>query len=968
MGEDESEPEGAVEPEPAVEDSSEPADFDPHATLASRVRRRSGGKRGRLPARELARGETVGRYVILEKLGVGAMGVVHAAWDPDLDRKIALKLLHGERHGERLLREAQAMARLSHPNVITVHDVGEVEARPGDAASVGPSRDKEVRVFMAMEFVEGGTLATWTAAKTRELSEILEVFIAAGRGLAAAHRSGLVHRDFKPENVMIGHDGRVRVMDFGLVRAASETDEKSALESSSGESPSWSGARSRADALTSSSLLESRLTMEGALLGTPAYMAPEQLRGDPADARSDQFAFCIALWECLFGQRPFAGDNPLAVLYAITRAEFREPPPGRNVPAWMVRVMTRGLAANPAARWPDMDRLIAALADDPRVRTRRWALGLGSVVLAGATALTVGLLWPEPPQIQPPCQAVDQPITEVWHDARASELRQAFASSELVYADDSATRAIAALDRWAGEWSEARRDACEATEVRREQSTDMLDRRMACLDQRLHGFTALVELFVDADATVVEKAVDAVEGLPRLAPCSDRAWLSAAVRPPEEDELAQSVEQVERDTARVHAWIDGGKAGDARELADATDTRARALGWSAAEAQAALARGRVQQELGEFADARDSLERAFYAARLANHDEVAVMAATLLIYGHAVGLNDFVVGAQWLRHAEVEADRLGRTELRAEVDNVAGIYWYMQDRMEESAKAFASALALHERGGAGLFERGSAHVNYGSVIIRIDERRYADEAIAQTEAGVALIERAFGPDHPQVGLALSNFAIVFGYLDRHDEAIAKLEQALDILQRTYGPDHPYTGLTQLNLATNLILSNRDLPRALELAEASLRVHETTMGAEHSMTAESLRTIAQAHHTAGRSERALESIDRAIAIWDVQPATKESAVSIRLLRVLCLLELDRVAEAEAELDLVAERYTDSPARVEAPKTILMIVQALLEHPGQDDRLRSLLALARLGIERTGDNRLLAILGELELAAR
>jgi serine/threonine protein kinase/tetratricopeptide (TPR) repeat protein len=953
MGEPD-EPDGsASEADRLADESSEAADVDVNATLATRVRMRSGRERGRgrERARELARGETVGRYVILEKLGVGAMGVVHAAWDPDLDRKVALKLLHGERHAERLLREAQAMARLSHPNVITVHDVGEVDNR----------------VFMAMEFVEGNTLAGWAAEATREIAEVLDVFIAAGHGLAAAHRSGLIHRDFKPENVMIGHDGRVRVMDFGLVRAASEPDEATGLDSWSGESATSSSSRAGADALTSSSLLESRLTVEGTLLGTPAYMAPEQLRGEPADARSDQFAFCIALWEGLFGQRPFAGGNPLAVLFAITRAEFLEPPPGRAVPAWMVRVLTRGLAARPTERWPDMDGLLAALVDDPRVRTRRWMVGIGSVVLAAATALVVGLLWPDPAQIQPPCQDVDQPITEAWHPDRKTALRRTFAASELVYANDSASRVVVALDHWAGQWSAARRDACEASEVRREQSTDMLDRRMACLDQRLHGFTALVELFGDADATVIEKAVEAVEGLPRLAPCSDRTWLSAAVRPPEDPALAEAVEQIERESARVHAWVDGGKASDARELAEASDTHARALEWPAAEAQAALAHGRVQQELGEFVQARDSLERAFYTARLANHDEVAVTAATLLVYGYAVGLGDFVVGAQWLRHAEVEADRLGRPDLRADVDSSAGIHWYMQDQMDASAKAFGKALAVQDgRDDAGLSERGFAHVNYGSVIIRVDQRRYADEAIEETEQGVALLERALGPDHPQLGLALANFAIVFGYLERHDEAIVRLERALAILKRAYGPDHPHTGLTQLNLATNLTTAQQsDLPRALELAEASLRIHETAMGAEHSMTAESLRTIGRVHHAAGRPAEALVAIDRAIAIWD-QLATRESAVSVRLLRVLCLLELDRLAEANAELDLIADRYADSPARVEAPKTILMIVERLLEHPDpdQNDRIRELLVLARIGIHRTGNTRLLAILGQLE----
>ncbi len=927
--------------------------FDAHATLASRVRQRSGGGYARLPARELARGETVGRYVILEKLGAGAMGVVHAAWDPDLDRKVALKLLHGERHGQRLLREAQAMARLSHPNVITVHDVGEVGEAEGQA-----------RVFMAMEFIDGATLADWAKAQARSIAEILEVFVAAGRGLAAAHRGGLIHRDFKPDNVMIGNAGQVRVMDFGLVRAAGEPDD-SATRSSEGAEPE----RSIEDTLSSNSLLESRLTVEGSLLGTPAYMAPEQLRGEAADARSDQFGFCVALWECLFGQRPFAGDNPLSVLFAITHAELREPTT-RPVPSWIRRVIARGLAADPAARWPDMTRLLDALTHDPRVRTRRWALAIGSLALTGAAALGVGLLWPEPERVQPPCQEVAAPMSEFWTPARADALRLRFDASGLVYAEDSATRVIAELDRWSAQWSASRLDACEASELRHEQSSDMLDRRMTCLDQRMHGFTALVELFEGADATVVEKAVEAVEGLPRLTPCSDRTWLSSNSRAPEDPELAAAVVAIEHDAATVHAWADGGKAREIRELALATDARARTLAWPDAEARAALARGRVEQELGEFADSRDSLERAFFTARLANDDEIAVLAAALLIYDYAVGLGEFEIASQWLHHGEIEADRLGRPELRAKIHSSAGIYWYMQDQMDASAQAFAAALALQDRADVGPSERGSGHVNYGSVIIRVDKRRYGQEAIEQSRLGVELLEQALGPSHPNLGLALGNFATVYGTLEAHDEAIVLLERALGILERAYGPEHPITALTELNLATNLTLADRgELPRALELAEASLRVHEATMGPMHSMSAESLRAIARIHHALGQPLEAIAALDRAIAIWE-QPGgvVKESAVSARYLRAICLLELDRVAEADAELDQIADRYPDSPARIEATETLSRLAERMLAIPGQASRVGELLAVARQGIRKTGDTRMLAIVGELERAAK
>ncbi|HET6583005.1 MAG TPA: serine/threonine-protein kinase, partial [Nannocystaceae bacterium] len=239
----------------------------------------SGGRRSSDETR-LARGTTLGRYVVLERIGSGGMGVVYAAYDPQLDRKVALKLLHAreERDGDsggraRVLREAQAMARLSHPNVVAVHDVGVVDDT----------------LFVAMEFVEGVTLGHFIAAGSRRWNEVLDVFEPAGRGLAAAHAAGLVHRDFKPDNVMIGNDGRVRVMDFGLARAAAEITTESS-EGSGGSIVELSGV--------------DRLTRTGALVGTPAYMAPELLAGGNADARSDQFAFCVALHRALYGTAP----------------------------------------------------------------------------------------------------------------------------------------------------------------------------------------------------------------------------------------------------------------------------------------------------------------------------------------------------------------------------------------------------------------------------------------------------------------------------------------------------------------------------------------------------------------------------------------------------------------------------------------------------------------------------------------
>jgi hypothetical protein len=318
------------------------------------------------PARErgrVAAGAQVGRYVIGELLGAGGMGEVYAADDPELARRVAVKLLRKDLRaaiGEaRLQREAQAMARISHENVIAVYDVG----------------THEDQVFVAMELVTGQSLRGWLKERPRTIAEIVPVFAAAGRGLAAAHAAGFVHRDFKPDNVLVGRDGRVRVTDFGLARADGRHEQPP-----------------RGAALASPAIDEP-LTMSGAVVGTPAYMAPEQHAGANVDARSDQFGFCVALYEALYDERPFAGKNLAELAREVGAGNVRPPGKGkgRRVPASLRAIVLRGLAVRPGDRFATMDELVAALGRD-RTRVPR-ALAWVALVLAVIAALGVLADW-----------------------------------------------------------------------------------------------------------------------------------------------------------------------------------------------------------------------------------------------------------------------------------------------------------------------------------------------------------------------------------------------------------------------------------------------------------------------------------------------------------------------------------------------------------------------------------------------
>ena len=350
-------------PEPsgarAATDAEPGPDVDPPRAPAANLLRATG------PTSVLDRGDVIDRYVVLTLLGQGAMGVVYAAYDPELDRKVALKLLSPQAEGglgsagrTLLLREAQALARLAHPNVVAIHDVG----THGE------------QVWIAMEFVAGQTLDAWASERPRRWPDVLKILTDVSHGVAAAHAVGLVHRDLKPDNVMVDSTGRVRVMDFGLAhgRAAEVPETCATLESDAFRRPE-------------ASALSLVLTQSGAVNGTPAYMAPEQWSGDEASVATDQFGWSVMAWELLFGERPFAGTTMSELGAAVVAGRRRPPPRGRAAPGWLRRMIERGLAGDPSRRWPSMAALIAALErGQTRARRRMVTALLVGTAMAGA--------------------------------------------------------------------------------------------------------------------------------------------------------------------------------------------------------------------------------------------------------------------------------------------------------------------------------------------------------------------------------------------------------------------------------------------------------------------------------------------------------------------------------------------------------------------------------------------------------
>lgn len=321
-----------------------------------------------LGGEERAEPTRVGRYLIIRSLGQGAMGIVYLAYDPQLDRKVALKMLRGDpaaaaQGRARVQREAQAMAQVSHPNIAHVYEVGEGAGQ----------------LYIVMEYVAGTSLATWQRMRGNGqalVEQILRIYLQAGEGLLAAHRAGLIHRDFKPDNVLVDDEGRARVVDFGLARALNGQPLPLVAAAAPLLPPSQ----------------RERLTQSGAILGTPGYMSPEQINGIEADARSDQFSFCAALYEALYRKLPFAGED-VGTYACEVLADRVQPPPASEVPLVVERAILRGLSGAPDARFPSMEELIAALRqglhpDSESPATRRAGRWFGLVV--GLYSVVVG--------------------------------------------------------------------------------------------------------------------------------------------------------------------------------------------------------------------------------------------------------------------------------------------------------------------------------------------------------------------------------------------------------------------------------------------------------------------------------------------------------------------------------------------------------------------------------------------------
>ncbi|MCA9702027.1 MAG: serine/threonine protein kinase, partial [Myxococcales bacterium] len=538
-----------------------------------------------------------------------------------------------------------AMARLSHPNVVQVYEIHEGgDASEDDDAQAGPT-------FVVMEYVDGLTLRAWLGETSRTRDEILTVFTAAGRGLAAAHDKGLVHRDFKPDNVMIDGQGRVLVMDFGLARG----------EEGEGSGEGASTRDQEALLVSTGNALSVDLTRTGALMGTPAYMAPEQFAGQRGDARSDQFSFCVALWEALLGRRPFIGDSLLALSQAVMEGRPQAPGTG-DLPIWLRAVLERGLAREPGQRWPTMAELLEALAGVPARRRRRRALTLVGVLatVSVAAGFTVARAR-EQAAIEDSCSADARAITADWNPTVEAELERAFTAGGLGFAATSWAHARPSITAFAERWTVIREQACRETKLEGRRSEAALARIESCLDEQRATVAGLLETWRGANQAVVTRAPLAAAGLEDPGLCLDE--LALARRPlPDEAQARAQVQVLRTRIERAQLKERAGEVGGAQQEIDTILAEAEALGWVPLQAEADLAHGRILSAQNGFAAARAEEERAFERAMATGHDLIALRASIGLISLIGYHGADAKVGLGWARLAAALLERLGLTD------------------------------------------------------------------------------------------------------------------------------------------------------------------------------------------------------------------------------------------------------------------------------------------------------------------
>jgi eukaryotic-like serine/threonine-protein kinase len=804
---------------------------------------------------------TLGRYVLHARLGAGGMGVVYAAYDPELDRRVALKVLRRTRAGELLREEARAIAKLAHPNVIAVHDVGEADGE----------------VFVAMEHVDGVTVREWLR-EPRKPSEILDVFVQAGRGLAAAHRAGLIHRDVKPSNIIVGNDGRARVLDFGLARG--------------------------------------ELGGELEVAGTPAYMAPEQQRGERIDARADQYAFSVALWEALGGKRD--ADKLEGV--------------GERV----VRALRRGRSVDPADRFPTLEPLLDELAPPPP-RRRSWIVYpvLGVVVVVATAALISRR------DSQEPCASAGDRADKLWSAQRRTSVRSAFAATKLPYADKAATAMIERLDGWALEWTQQAVASCKATEVEHVQPAQTMAVRTACLDELADRLAAIVALASTADAQVVANADSLVRSLPMPARCAQVDVLSA-MQPAADADLPK-IQAMRREIAEYDAALLAGRANQIRDRVLDVARRAEAMNYAPLRAHGKLLLARLEGAQAHYDEAIAGYHAAARDATAARDlpllaeiwielsqtlgNDVRKLDEAEVFDGYATSLIPQLSNRETF---ELDLD-FARCNRNVTTVDAAKIGAYCQAAIDKAGRMSPPkrAIAIAARTRLGHF-------------LRMQGKQAESTAMLRSVVSEAV--EFHGAQHPDV--AVARYVLGISLIDENklDEALGEMRTALEVRRAAYAGN-------SLQVAESLIGVGDALSSAGKHAEAVTYFGEA-LAMFSALQQANIGQAANAHVYLGMSleqlDRAAEALPHYIQAADIadRHLQHREPLAAMALRLAANTQRDNPPDGVPHLERairLLERGKATPA--DLGQTQFRLAEFLAEIPSERARARAMAEAAR-----------------------
>ncbi len=748
----------------------------------------------------------LGRFLVLDRLGAGASGVVYSAYDPQLDRKVAIKLLRlGGEHAQqraRLAREAKAMARVHSDNVVSVYEQGTTDAQ---------------QLFVVMQLVDGTTLSEWLVEEKPGVDKAIEVLLAAGDGLAAAHKVSLVHRDFKPDNVLIDKEGRVRVADFGLSQNCSQDGEA--------EYGGLAGAENLA------------LTQTGAMVGTPDYMAPEVLQGSAADVYSDQYSYAVTLYHSLCGRLPHSATTIPELLKSVGTIPPLVPATGA-MPGWLWRIVQRALSTKPEQRYPTVEALLR----DIRMRLARrrngplYVGGALVCIVAGVMLFRAGS-----DKSTEVCTGAQAEFENTWNTSTEFSLKQALSPTGTPRHQETFERAQALFNAYGEEWTNTHRNVCMETQ-RGEQNGTTLSMRMRCLDRRRSEVGALLEVLSQPEGMLSDKAVRAIAQLTPSTVCNNVERLQQSSAIPEDPRDARSLEKLEKQLDVAVQLRIVGQYEKGLNAALEVMTAAEALKYEPFVAEARVVFGDLQVRMGAYEKAAASLRLAFSEGLGSGNDRAATLAAI-----RSTGLTGFRLrqpeqAQKWGWLSGTMLARLGE-DLHLEAllaTNLGNVAFAGRDYALAS-EYFSQSVDINiQAHGANHLMVGFARTNLGAT-----ERLQGnlDTATEELLLAASIIEKNLGSEHPDLGRVFNSIGNLYLSKKDYEQSEKYHRKALSLKENSLSAGHTSIAHSCNNLADVLVEQGK-YEEAKALFERAYSIWSDNYGTHHRLVSLAQRGIGQ----------------------------------------------------------------------------------------------------------------------------